>query len=296
MTMNFKKLNIGYVFAFLAYFCWGFFPIYWKFLKHVPLFQILAHRVLWAFVFYTIIICLTEKKISIYKPPTKKIFFSLLFASVMLMLNWLIYIYAVNSNQIVESSLGYFINPIVNILFGVFLLKEKLSKYQIAATVCAALGVCVIATDHWHIPWIALILAVTFSIYGLMKKMNPISALKSNQFESLLFVIPALGILFFDSYAWVQSDNLILTGVLLVGAGVVTGLPLIFFSEAAKRIPYYMMGFFQFLAPSLQFLSGVFLFQEPLSQTKILGFSLIWFAALILVVFGYLNKKRPRGP
>ncbi len=289
--MNFKKINPGYLYAFLAYFCWGFFPIYWKFLKHVPLIQILAHRVLWAFLFYTIIVWIKNKKIKIYKPTSTRIFFWLTTGACMLMCNWFIYIYAVNSNQIVESSLGYFINPIVNILFGVFLLKEKLSKFQIMASLSAGVGVLIIAFDQGHVPWLALTLALTFSIYGLIKKTISVSAIESNQFESMIFAVPALGFLFFDSYAWVTPDNIFASSLLLVGAGIVTGLPLMFFAEAAKRIPYYMMGFFQFLAPSLQFLSGVFIFNEALSQTKIIGFGFIWTAALMLAVFSYLNHR-----
>jgi chloramphenicol-sensitive protein RarD len=209
-----------------------------------------------------------------------------------LMCNWVIYIYAVNSNQIVESSLGYFINPIVNILFGVFLLKEKLSKYQIFASTLAAVGVIIIAADQGHFPWIAIVLALTFSLYGLMKKINPMSALHSNQFESLIFAIPALVFLFINTQTWSTSENILPTSLFLIGSGVITGLPLIFFSEAAKRIPYYMMGFFQFLAPSLQFACGILLFKEPLSQTKVLGFTFIWSAALILMLFSYLNRVK----
>ncbi len=289
--MSSSKLNSGYVYALLAYFCWGFFPIYWKFLKHVPLMQILAHRVLWAFVFYTLIIWIKDKKLSLFKPPTKKVFLWLIVATIMLMCNWLLYIYAVNSNQVIESSLGYFINPIVNILFGVYFLKEKLSKAQIIASVCAAVGVCVIAADQGHIPVIALVLALTFSLYGLIKKTNPLPSLQSNQFESVLFVVPALVFIFLDSHDWLTTDNQISSVLFLVGSGVITGLPLLFFSEAAKKIPYYMMGFFQFLAPSLQFLCGVFLYNEPLSKTKIVGFSFIWTAALILAAVGYLKNR-----
>lgn len=217
-------------------------------------------------------------------------------ASVLLMCNWVIYIYAVNSNQIVESSLGYFITPIVNILFGVFLLKEKLSKYQIIAAFFATVGVLIITSNQGHFPWIALVLALTFSLYGLMKKINPMPALHSNQFESFIFAVPALLFLIINTQintqTWSTSENILPTSLFLIGSGVITGLPLIFFSEAAKRIPYYMMGFFQFLAPSLQFACGVLLFKEPLSQTKVLGFTFIWSAALILMLFSYLNRKK----
>lgn len=290
--MNFKKLNPGYVYAFLAYFCWGFFPIYWKFLKHVPLFEILAHRVLWAFVFYTLIVWIKNKKLQIYKPPRKKMLLWLITASIMLMSNWLIYIYAVNSNQIVESSLGYFINPIVNIIFGIFLLKEKLTKFQFIATISATIGVLIIAFDQGHVPWLALSLAVTFSIYGLIKKLNPLSSLQSNQFESFIFAIPAALFLLFNTPSWVTPENIVVSSLMLVGTGFITGLPLIFFSEAARRIPYYMMGFFQFLSPSMQFMCGVLIFNEPLSHIKMLGFCFIWMAALILALSSYVLRLK----
>jgi chloramphenicol-sensitive protein RarD len=289
--MQSSQKNSGYLYAFLAYFCWGFFPIYWKFLKHVPLMQILAHRVLWAFVFYTLIIWIKDKKIRVFKPPTKKVFLWLVVAAIMLMSNWLLYIYAVNSNQVIESSLGYFINPIVNILLGVFFLKEKLSKTQIIASVCAAIGVVIIALDQGHMPLIALVLALTFSLYGLIKKTNPLPSLQSNQFESFFFVIPALIFISMDSREWLTTENQTSSLLFLLGSGLITGLPLLFFSEAAKKIPYYMMGFFQFLAPSLQFICGVFLYNEPLSKTKIIGFSFIWMAAIILAAVGYLQNK-----
>jgi chloramphenicol-sensitive protein RarD len=289
--MNIKKIDAGYLYAFFAYFFWGFFPIYWKFLKHVPLIQTLAHRVLWAFVFYTVFIWIKNKKISFYKPTTFKIFFWTALGAILLMCNWILYIYAVNSNQIVEGSLGYFINPMINILFGVFLLNEKLSKIQIIASVTAALGVCIIAFSQGHIPWIALVLALTFSAYGLIKKTSPVASLQSNQFESLIFAGPAVIFLLWDSYEWVATSSLVPTVFLLIGTGVVTGLPLMFFAEAAKRIPYYMMGFFQFLAPTLQFLCGVLIFHEPLTHTKLIGFGFIWAAAMILAVGTYWKNK-----
>ena len=182
-----KNFKLGMLYASLAYLGWGFFPIYWKFLKHVPLLQILAHRVLWAFVFYSLILVYKNRKFVFYKPENKKTFFNLTLASILLMGNWLVYIYAVNSNQIIESSLGYFINPLINILIGVLFLKERLSKYQTTAVVLAAIGVLIISLDQGRIPWIALFLAVSFSCYGLIKKINPLSGLKSNQFESIIF-------------------------------------------------------------------------------------------------------------
>lgn len=284
---NFK---LGMIYASLAYLGWGFFPIYWKFLKHVPLLQIVSHRVLWAFAFYTVILIYKERKLVLFKPENKKAFIYLIGASVLLMSNWLIYIYAVNSNQIVEGSLGYFINPLVNILLGVFFLGEKLSKYQIVATILAAIGVLIISLDQDFIPWIALFLAFSFSGYGFIKKLTKTSGLKSNQFESVIIVPAALFYLLTQTNDWATSENIASSVLFLVGSGVVTGLPLIFFAEAAQKIPYYLMGFFQFLSPTIQFLTGVLIFAEPLSELKLKGFVFIWLAGMILA-FSALKPK-----
>jgi chloramphenicol-sensitive protein RarD len=284
------ELKTGTIYALLAYLAWGFFPIYWKFLKHVSPAEILCHRVIWAFVFYSLIIAIQQKKLKIYWPETNKRMWSLNLAAILLMTNWFVYIYAVNSNQIVESSLGYFINPLINIAIGVFVLKETLNVYQRVATLLAFIGVSIISFDQGHLPWIALFLGTSFSLYGLTKKLNPTPSLESNQYESFIMVPVALAMLWFQ-WQWGEVPPYplcpqvqISTGVLLVGAGFVTGLPLIFFAEAAQRLPFYLLGFFQFLAPSLQFMTGVFLFSEPLSKTKLFGFVFIWMAGCLIVL------------
>lgn len=290
-----NQIKVGMLYAFLAYLGWGFFPIYWKFLKHVPLVELLSQRVIWAFIFYTIVLLLINRKITLFIPTSAKHLVMLSIASILLMGNWLVYIYSVNSNQIVESSLGYFINPLANILIGVFFLKEHLRSYQIFATILAGIGVGVIWYDQKHMPTIALFLAITFSCYGVIKKKIPTSGLFSNQFESLLMLPVALLFLVIQpSFLWVSENNSLNTWLLLIGTGIITGLPLIFFSEAAQRIPYYLMGFFQFLAPTLQFLSGVVIFDEPLSNIKLIGFIFIWSAIFILMSGAYIFAKKNR--
>jgi chloramphenicol-sensitive protein RarD len=279
------------IYAFFAYFLWGFFPIYWKFLSHVPTMEILAHRVLWSFVFYTVFLLIQKRKLVLFKPIDKKAAFILMCASFMLMLNWMVYIWAVNSNQIIESSLGYFINPLVNILFGVFLLGEKLNRDQLIAFILASLGVSIIAWDQGHLPWIALVLAVSFSVYGLLKRRTQATGVESNQFEAVIFIPLVLAFLILQPHNWITSDNQTSSFLLLAGAGIVTGLPLILFAEAAKRIPYYLMGFFQFIAPTLQFASGVLIFNEPLSQNKLIGFAIIWLAILYLAGSSFYRAK-----
>lgn len=287
--------NRGFLYAFLAYFFWGFFPLYWKLLSHVPLLEILSHRVLWAFVFYTIIIGIKKRSFISLKKFSFKDMKVLSLASVMLMANWLLYIYAVNSGHIIESSLGYFINPLVNILFGVIFFKEKLNKHQIISAFLASIGVLIITFDQGRLPWIAITLAITFAIYGSLKKISSSSGTESNQFESFIFVIPAIIYLATHKPEWIIPSNQITTWIYLIGSGVVTGLPLIFFAEAAQKIPYYLMGFFQFIAPSLQFLCGYVIFSEPLSLLKLKGFVFIWAAVLYLLISRLISgriKKR----
>lgn len=291
------SLKTGYIYALLAYVGWGFFPIYWKFLQHIPPLEILCHRVIWAFAFYTLAILYRQRAWRFFWPRQCRLFFNLSLAAVLIMANWFVYIYAVNSGHIVESSLGYFINPLVNIALGVLLLKERLSLMQKIACAFAAAGVIVISWDQAALPWIALFLAFSFSFYGLIKKLNAVSGLNSNQFESSLLLPAAFLILFFQRdligvspYPFGGGSDVI-TGLLLAGGGIITGLPLVFFAEAAQRLPYYLLGFFQFLAPTLQFMSGVLIFKEPMSATKLNGFILIWVAGLIVIFNGWLAHR-----
>jgi chloramphenicol-sensitive protein RarD len=287
-----QKLKTGSLYAVLAYLGWGFFPIYWKLLKHIPYLEILCHRVVWAFVFYTIVLIYKEKKFYIFRPKGKKLILNLVFGSILLMSNWLVYIYAVNSNQIVESSLGYFINPLVNIAFGVLFLSERLNLNQKIATLLAMIGVGIITYAQGHIPIIAMFLAVSFSIYGLIKKTNPVLPLESNQFESGILLPFALVFLFMQPSEWIHQESRYVSMFLLLASGVVTGLPLIFFAIAAQKVPYYLMGFFQFLAPSIQFMSGVFIFKEPLTLLQLYGFIFIWSAGLLLIISSWWQHRK----
>lgn len=282
----------GLIYAFLCYFIWGLIPIYWKFLKHVPLLQILSHRLVWSFVFYSLVVLIRNRKMVWLKFKDKKQFLLIALASLMLMINWLLYIYAVNTNHVVEGSLGYFINPFVNFLFSVFLLKEHLNKIQLASIALAAIGVLIITISQGHIPWIALTLAITFSIYGLIKRTVKVPGLLTNQYESFLFLIPCAIYLISQPSSLSYNEHSFSTALLLVGSGALTGVPLILFAEAAQRIPFYMMGFFQFLAPTLQFLTGVLIYKETLTDAKLLGFLFIWLSILFLLFHSYRNKQK----
>lgn len=297
MSDHTTETKKGYIYATLAYLGWGFFPIYWKLLLAVPAVEILSHRILWGFVFYLAVLAYKQKKISLFIPGELRERRLLQTAAVVIMMNWFVYVYAVNSGQVVESSLGYFINPLVNIVVGVLFLGEKLQKLQKLAAVLATFGVLIITYDKGRLPWIALFLAFSFSLYGLLKKNVKTSGEKSNLYETTVLIPIALC---FQTY-WIASQQspVISSSIdvawgslaLLIGGGIITGLPLIFFAEAAKRIPFYMLGFFQFVAPSLQFLSGVVLFGEPLTRTTLGGFVFIWLAGAVLILNNVFKKR-----
>lgn len=301
MSDHSSETKKGYIYATLSYLGWGFFPIYWKLLLGVPAVEILSHRIIWGFVFYLTVLAYKQRKLSLFVPQEKREKRLLQAAAVVIMANWFVYVYAVNSGQIVESSLGYFINPLVNIVVGVLFLGERLQTLQKGAALLAAFGVAVITYDKGRLPWIALFLALSFSLYGLLKKNVKTSGEKSNLYETTVLIPLALG---FQIY-WIyfQHSPVVLNSLnvawgpllLLAGGGIITGLPLIFFAEAAKRIPFYMLGFFQFVAPSLQFLSGVVLFGEPLTATTFCGFVFIWCAGALLIA-NNVFKKRPPDP
>jgi chloramphenicol-sensitive protein RarD len=274
MTTESATSKTGVRDALLAYGAWGLFPLYWKMLESVPALSILFHRILWSWVFYTFYRGVLHRQWSIGVPKSWHTRGGLLLAATLLSINWFLYIWAVNNGHIVESSLGYFINPLVNVLLGVIVLKEVLNRDQKIAVLLAVIGVAVLTWEAGRLPWIALALAVTFSLYGLIRKQISISSVQGGQAESFLMFFVVLGLLWQQGMS-VKPANLH-DGILLVGAGVVTGLPLLWFVEAAKKLPYYVMGFFQYIAPSLQFLTGVLIFHEPMSGWKLAGFSLIW--------------------
>lgn len=273
--------------ALLAYGAWGFVPLYWKLLKHIPALEILFHRVIWSWVFYTGLRLYEEKKLLTGFPISKIVFRNIFLASILLSANWFLYIYAVNSNQVIETSLGYFINPLVNILLGVFFLSEKLKRFHKVSLLFVCLGVGILTFEAGKPPWIAFALAITFSLYGFIRKKTEVPGLQGSQVESLLMVLPTLGILYFFQNNLSSYDAK--TWVFLILTGIVTGMPLLWFTQGAKKLPYYMMGFFQFIAPTIQFLTGVIIFKEELSFLKLVGFIFIWIGVgwtLVHSVFG----------
>lgn len=278
----------------ISYILWGFFPIYWKLLFYVPALEILSHRMVWSFVFYFLILILFSPRsiTSLFKQDRKTWLLSAL-ASALLTVNWGLYIFAVNSGHILEGSLAYFINPILNVVVGVLFFKEAFPFFLKLSVFFAALGVGMRFTSISGMPWVALILAVTFCSYGVTKKILKIPAKTSSVLEGMVGVIPALiAIRYFQTkHAIPFSAH---TWLLLMGGGVVTGLPLFLFSYAAQRVPYSVMGMMQFIAPSLQFLVGVCIFHESVTAISWVSFSLIWTGILFYLFYQFRLFARQR--
>jgi len=290
---SFGRYTQGIVYALLAYVSWGVFPLYWKYLETIDPVNILAHRILWSSVF-TLVFCLFFKRelLRKYFSETKSIV-QLAITGILVSINWGVYIYAVNSGQIVEASLGYFINPLVNIVLGMIFLGEKLNKIQILAFLLAMAGVAYLTFNFGGIPWIAIVLALTFSVYGLMKKKMNYDSMSALAVETTLIAPLALGYLVFgvsDGVTAFTTQPFSIT-VLLILSGIVTALPLYWFGMAAVRMPLYSVGFFQYVAPSMKLFIGVYLFKEAFSLTHTITFTLIW-AGLALYIGDIIVKRK----
>ncbi|WP_349305472.1 EamA family transporter RarD [Bacillus sp. FJAT-50079] len=286
-----KNEQLGIVYTVIAYLVWGFLPIYWKFLGHVTAEEILANRIFWSFCFMILVLFIGKKWSSfvtslrmIVKQP--KTFFALAGASILISCNWFIYIWAVNEGRIVEASLGYYINPLVSILLGVIVLKEKLLRIQIVSFFFALAGVLVLTISYGQFPFIAFFLALSFGFYGLVKKMVKVDSGIGLTLETM-FIMPLAFI--YMIYGMIKGESALFSGslhtiLLLIGSGAATAIPLLYFAKGVLRIPLYLAGFIQYLAPTIMLIIGVVLYKEPFESTQILAFSLIW-GALALVTF-----------
>lgn len=277
-------LNKGAISATCAYILWGIFPLFWKNLKHVPATELLAHRISWAFVFL-ILLLIYQRNWNWIKPTLadKRVTGAFVGAALLLALNWGLYIWAVNSNYIIEASLGYFINPLVNIVLATLLLKEQLRVGQWAAIAVAASGVLYLTFVYGRPPWIALTLAFSFATYGLLKKRGSLNATEGLSFEISVLLVPAVG---FVLYLQSSGDGAFVsaglsTSILLIATGLITAIPLLLFAYGAQRINFSTLGLLQYIAPSMQFLLGVFVYNEPFTRQQLVGFVLIWLALVI---------------
>jgi len=277
-----------------AYALWGVLPVYWKAVQSVPAPEILAHRILWSFAFLAGLVAWRRAGSSLraaLSPRTLRIYG---LAAALLSVNWLTYIWAVNAGRIVETSLGYFINPLVSVALAVVFLRERLRRLQGLCVALAATGVAYLTWQHGALPWVALLLAGSFALYGLLKKTAPLPALQGLTLETALLWLPALAFLL-----WSEAHGQAAFGhtgsrvtLLLVFTGVVTALPLLLFAAAARKVSLTTLGLLQYLAPSCQLLIGVLVYGEPFGRTRVLGFGLIWAALALYSAEGLWRARR----
>lgn len=292
-------MKSGTLAALVAYITWGLLPIFWKAIEHVPAQEILGHRVIWSLLVTLGLMALRHNwewlKQAIERPKTLLPYVG---AAALLMLNWFIYIWANNNGHIVETSLGYFINPLVNVLLGVLFLRERMRPGQWAAVGLAFAGVAYMTVSYGQPPWIALALALTFGFYGLIHKVGTLESVQGLSLETALMFLPALGFLVYlgnrGAGAFVQAGPA--TTLLLALSGFATAIPLILFTYGARRIQLTTLGVLQYVAPTLQFFLGVVVYGEEFTPARLVGFALIWAALLLYTAESFITQRAARKP
>jgi chloramphenicol-sensitive protein RarD len=288
----------GILYGVGAYALWGFFPIYWKLLHQVDAFQLICHRIIWSCLLLLAVIAFTKQWTDFRATLSVKILRIYIIAALLIGVNWTMYVWAVNANYVVETSLGYFINPLISVMLGVLFFKERLRIAQWIPVVIAALGVSYLTYVYGRLPYIALSLALSFGLYGMVKKLSPLGSLYGLTVETGILLVPALLYLIF---AEVNGSGAFLhigisSDLLMIGAGVVTTVPLLMFASAARSIPLWVVGLLQYIAPTIQFMLGVFVYKEPFSHNQLIGFGIVWFALSIFLVENYLASRAPAEP
>ena len=288
-------MRTGILSAGLAFLCWGLFPIYFHAISEVPPLQILVHRVLWSLLFLAIILAVRRQWAWLGElRGHPRVMGSFVLSSLLLSGNWLLYIWAVNNNHVIDASLGYFINPLVNVMLGFLVLKERLRPAQWAAIALAAVGVLWLTWQAGQMPWIALILAASFGAYGLMRKTAKLGALEGLSFETLILFPFAIGYLGWltmqgqNSFFTTTSDT---TRWLLVAAGPITAIPLLLFASGARKIPLSVLGLLQYIGPTIQMSLGIFFFHEAFTSARLVGFVLIWSALALYAIEGLYKRN-----
>ncbi len=293
-----NQKRTGIVFATLAYMLWGFLPLYWKTIEGVPAWEVLAHRIVWSAVLLGVLLGFLngyghffQEFRSLARDYRKAL--GVFAAGIAVSVNWGVYIWAVTNEHIVEASLGYYINPLLSILLGMIFLQERFSRVQWLAIAFACSGVAYMAVNFGSVPWIALSLAFSFGAYGLFKKISRLGPVVGLTLETLL-VLPIAGVYL----AWIHqsgagSFSADRTGLLLIGGGLATILPLLLFALATKRIPLSMIGFLQYCAPTIKLLIGVFWFKETFTTTHAITFALIWAGLILYTATQIRDARRP---
>ncbi|QWU17087.1 chloramphenicol-sensitive protein RarD [Paenibacillus sophorae] len=284
----------GIIYAVLAYLTWGFLPLYWRLFTAMPAWEILAQRITWSFVFVAVLVTVSRQWRRLKSVGSnRRSAAAIVLCSIFISLNWFLFIWAVNNNHVIETSLGYYMNPLISVLFAVVFLRERLSPGQWLSLFLAGLGVLIMAVQYGHIPWVAISLAVSFALYGLAKKIAKLDVLLGLAGETIVALPVALGYLFY-----IQSQG---TGtftslppfsiILLLLSGAATAMPLFWFAKSMQLLPLSFVGFFQYIAPTTSLLLAIFLFNEPFSEGNLISFSLIWLA---LIIYSFVTFKKSK--
>lgn len=288
-------MNKGTLVALSAYFAWGLLPIYWKTIEHVPPLEILGHRVIWSLAVVLGLLAIQKNWGWLRRVAARPALAApLIGTAALLSVNWFTYLWANNNGHIVETSLGYFINPLVNVLLGVVFLRERLRGWQTVAISLAFTGVAYLTFTYGRPPWIALTLALSFGFYGLIRKTTALGSVEGFTVETAVMFVPSLAFLTYLAMtgrsAFGQADAT--TNLLLAFAGVATAIPLVLFAYGARRVTLTTLGIVQYVAPTLQFLIGVLVYGESFSRSRLIGFSLIWAALVLYAIEGLLVRRK----
>jgi chloramphenicol-sensitive protein RarD len=287
-------MNRGVLAAISAYFLWGVFPLYWKSMASVPTYEILCHRVIWSILFISILLSWRRQwNWMLLLKQNYRLLLPFILSAILIAGNWLTYIWAVNSGYIVETSLGYFINPLVNVFLGVIVLRERLRIIQWFSILIAFSGVLYLTIQYGQFPWISLILAFSFGFYGLIRKTSKLGSLEGLSLEMGILLTPAvITVIFLDAQgtsSFIQGT--MITRILLTSTGIITTIPLLLFAYGARNVSLTTLGLLQYLAPTMQLLIGVHIYNEDFPQVRLVGFSLIWISFLIYSIEGIINSR-----
>jgi len=280
-------MSSGIWYGIAAYTIWGTFPLYWRLFSTVPTMQVLAHRIVWSFLALAAIVAGVRGRAA-FRGLSAGAAGIYALAAVLIGANWFLYVWGVNAGLVVETSLGYFITPLISVLLGVVVFRERLRRLQVIAVGLAAAGVAYLTITYGSLPWLALGLAFSFGSYGLVKKQAPLGSLEGLTLETAMLVVPATAYLLVaaagENAAFLHTG--LRTDLLLVGGGLVTIGPLLLFASSVQRVPLSIVGILQYISPTIQFLLGVFLLGEPFSRTQFIGFAVVWTAVVVFAIDG----------
>ena len=280
----------------LSYALWGFFPIYWKALSGISSLQLICHRIVWSFVLLAVLVARSQELQTLWQSIlSPRVIGIYTIAAVAIATNWLIFVWAVGASQIVQISLGYFINPLLSVVLGMIVFHERLRRVQWLSVALAALGVAYLTLALGAVPWIALSLAATFGTYSLMKKVAPLTPVHGLAFETGILFIPAAIYLMVEGAAgrgaFMHAGTL--RNLLMLGSGPVTTVPLLMFAAGVRHIPLSLVGMLQYINPTMQITIGVMLYREPFTRVQFIGFALVWSALALFAVEGYVSRRWP---